>query len=223
MNRTLTTATIPILMIAGCSTSGTQPDPMNGAKPITVVTPSPTTAGSTEVQAPSSTVPIPETPDMPVPDSMPRETDYNNVDVGYVAESVVRSERIMKAAELYLANPTISAAGIDVATRAKSQHSASLMAQKEMLAAWGVSNPETIFPANPQNIPTEADIDQLGALNNGELDKRFLELMLGNLKGAAESAKQHVAEGFNPEVKATAELVISELEKEKASITEAMP
>lgn len=97
------------------------------------------------------------------------------------------------------------------------------MAQKEMLAAWGVRNPETIFPSYPQGIATEADIDQMGAMNGAELDKRFLELLLGNLEGAATSAKQHVEKGFNPEVKESATLVVTELEKEKASILEAMP
>lgn len=220
MYRTFIAAALPVVLITGCSKADPQPEPAEGAKPITVVTPS--EEAPTAVHTPTSTLPAPETPTMKAPDSMPRETDYNNNDVQFVAESAVRSERILKAAELYLADPGISAKGKDVASRAKSQHSVSLMAQKEMLAAWGVGNPETIFPAHPVGIPTEADIDQLGALHGKELDTRFLEILRANMDGSAESARHILGNGFNPEVKSNAELIVSELEKEKASITEAM-
>lgn len=226
MNRTLATVTIPLLMIAGCSSREPELQPATGAKPITVVTPTSTATPTPSVihtTTSEATDPAPAAPMAVAVDSIPRETDFNNDDVGFVAESVVRGERVVKAAEHYLSRPGISPAGKELAARAMAQQSASLMEQKEILDTWGIRNAETIFPAYPMGIPTEADIDQFGAMSNEQLDKRFLELMTANTDGAAESARKHITKGYNPEVRANAQLLIRDLEKEKAAITAAVP
>lgn len=224
MNKYLVALAVPVLMVAGCASKPPQQEVASGAKPITVISPTQTTSQEPrpEVQTPPSTTSIPETPTAQMPDSMPRETDFNSADVSFLAESVVRSQRVLKASESYLGRTDISEKGQEIAKRLSAQHSARLTAQKELLALWGVSKPEAIFPANPTGIPTEAEIDQLGALHGADLDRRYAEIMLQNLESFGNSAKAHADKGFNPEVKEEVRLTLDELEKEKASFTEAM-
>lgn len=223
MKKSVIAMAVPVMLVAGCGSKDPQPEASPGARPITLIspTPSPQPSSSEVSTAPTSTT-IPESPKAQAPDSMPRDTNFNSADVEFVSESVVRSQRVAKATELYLKAPGISAKGQEIAKRLSAQHSATLTSQQELLAVWGVSTPEAIFPANPAGIPTEAEIDQMGALHGADLDRRYVEMMLANLEGFGRSAQQHLTEGFNPEVREAAELTVAELEKEKASMSEAL-
>lgn len=213
MKKALAVTTMSAIALAGCSQERPS-DSSSGAKPVTTITPTSTVTSTSS----TTTVTIPESPAATPPDSMPRETDFNHSDVSYVAESAVRSQRVEKAAQNYLARPGISDHGREVAQRLSAQHSAQLLSAKEMLASWGVSNPETVLPQSAAGIPSQADVDQLTSLQGPELDQRFFGILRANLDGNADSARTLLGEGFNPEVKQTAQLLIDALDQERANL-----
>ncbi|MEJ5928647.1 DUF305 domain-containing protein [Corynebacterium sp. H128] len=235
MNKRSTALLVSALSLASAGTlSGCGGSPEStgstGAKPITSLAPGeslPSTSSAspeTSVAETSSDTPSTQSDEprsaTPV-DGIPRETDYNNADVEYVAESSIRAERMAQAAEIYLARGGTSEKGKAIAQRVKAQQSNLIQPQNELLTTWGIDNPQTVFPAHPAGIPTAEQVESLNSLEGKAADDAFLGLVSANLDGAVESARSHVSAGFHPEVKEAAQLVINEYEKEKASITEA--
>lgn len=228
MNRAFFAVVMPAVVLTGCGSQET-PVASEGAKPITVVTPTQASATPTlSAPAPSPSAPpsvetSSATPRPGAVDEVPRETDFNTVDVMYLAESVVRSRRIVSTSEILLAADNISPEAKDIATRVSQKHSARLATQEQLLTTWGITtSPEVLFPPAPIGIPTQADVDQLHSMHGKDLENRYLNLLQGNIAGAVTSAQQHLGKGFNPELQAAAQLVVDEAEKEQAPIMEAL-
>lgn len=226
MNRSLVALAIPAMALCGCS-APELPAPADGAKPITFITPSSSPITTTAAPAPSSTDPlltstessIERTSEPVPPHLLPRDTNYNHADVEYAAETAIRSERIVQAAQLYLARPNIAAAGKKLAEQQLAEHEQYRDEVQEYLTAWGISNPALIFPSSPEGIPTEQDVANVGEASGPEADNAFATLLARNLEGTAKSAQKVVNSGFNPDLRAKAQHTLDSLAQVQAAVT----
>lgn len=214
MNKSLLGMLIPVLAVTGCAAPTSQGG-SEGAKPITVI--SPDEATPLPFEPTSSATPTP-TPDA----KEPRETDFNHDDVGFVAESAIRDERMVKLTQEYLSKQPAPTSASAIAVALHDKYQKSLERDRKFLQLWGISNPAKVVHTSVAGIPSDADIAQMKSLSGHALDERFLTLAASHVDRAAAAAKEHLEKGYNQEVLEDARGSITDLEKQKASISEAL-
>ncbi|RYG15772.1 MAG: DUF305 domain-containing protein [Caulobacteraceae bacterium] len=152
------------------------------------------------------------------------DSNHNDADTQFAQMMTIHHEGAIEMSDA-VAERASTAAVRELASRISAAQGPEIEQMEAWLEAWGEDAPADADMMGMEHGGMEmGGMDQDGAMNalesatGGEVDRVFLELMIGHHRGAVEMAQQEVAAGLNPQAIALARDIIDAQEMEIAEM-----
>lgn len=150
---------------------------------------------------------------------------FNDADIAFASRMIPHQQQAVDLA----ARAAQRASGPEVrelALRVRDAQDPRIARMSRLLESWGQAAPEdpglhlAVAPGGASAAVTPQEIVGLDAVQDGELDQRFVDLMLRHYRDGIEQANTQLTAGTNPEARELAEAIAGEYQREVAELAE---
>jgi uncharacterized protein (DUF305 family) len=153
----------------------------------------------------------------------PADVELNRADVEFSQGMIAHHEQAIEMAEIAL-DPNVGASAevVDLATRVQAAQDPEIELMRGWLTAAG--EPVSMDSADGHDMSTmegmmpAGQMDALAAASGAEFDQMWLQMMIAHHEGAVSQSETVKAEGFNPDVLALADRIITSQQAEIAEM-----